>query len=278
MKGKPLETDGRFFIRTVLSLALITLSVIALVHGSSPTLPKQNFSVIEGSLSNQEVTFEKVRACKCDAGLHDQSYKKFKFKLTNNSQEILNIAGGRDSSVFLIVEYPNTFHPKVTLPGPANASDERALGSLPAGVEVSYASSTEVFEPLRFAPTLATQLGVRPEWTAYAIPPTPNAVIEAESGSTTLATFPTYVTRLALASGDSYSDKRAGYGDWVFPIPVWGVLRTVSNEPNYTTVFEPNFYDKYYAILGIAAISADGRLLGFTASPPTSTLSDGSEF
>lgn len=112
-----------------------------------------------------------------------------------------------------------------------------------------------------------------PGYRVWAIPPTPNRVVETfETGSGPEATFPTIVDQETLHPGGTYGSSKLGHGDWVFYVPL---DQNFAAAGDFEIVLPRSETAKHAIVLGVAVFAASQsnegpQLVGFAAAPPDS--------
>ncbi|MCO7238794.1 hypothetical protein [Aeromicrobium sp. CnD17-E] len=263
--------------RSVLgSLLMVALAVLILGSAfwnvellKKPPFEPPIFSSASGSISTDAVILEDVQICSCWHGPRGQVQKKLKFRVTNRSDDVVDIAGGQDSSVFLVVAYPNDFTPNLTLPSSEGAKAFRVDNPDAVPTNVTYKRSVDLtkIEPRRASHEIEVELGLEKGWSAWVIPANPNRVAEPD-------TYPTFVEKQRLRPGDSYVGSGGlGIGAWVFYVPVQKPLASTHNL-SALPFSGTREWDKYYQVLGVSVLDADGGILGFAPLPPESFWTD----
>ncbi len=144
-------------------------------------LPAQ-FRITVASLSDLPVVVTDVRSCGCMSGPRKQAQRKFKFEVTNGSNETVVLDGGERSSIRLLVAYASEALPqKFTPPDPASGVDQVITGS-PEGKALNLAEGFREEVPSQL--TNSNRLFVVPDsWSLWALPPNPNKTVEILSGT-----------------------------------------------------------------------------------------------
>lgn len=264
----------RSFFCIGIGVCTLVASLLTVQQAVDPALKPRNFSAVSGSLSSGSVLLDTVKICGCWNGLHGQMEKKVKFRITNNSQFPLNLAGGKTSSVYLVIGYPDAFAPSIEMPQhttrswPFKSQQER---DQPPGVDLVATRDSETVIPVKFAdPVWRTQLGLPEGWTAWGIPANPSRLVGNSDGRGSNAT---YVTRDRLPPAESYYDPDDGVGVWVFNTPLPEHLRPLTEREEEPTE-SPSYFDSDFMILGVGAIRDNGQLLGFSPLPPETEWTD----
>lgn len=257
-----------------LPLILIVISVIALIvypalpsPGSLNAILPLEFRIDNQDLSGLPVAISELQTCGCWTGPRIQAEKKFKLTIENHSKFTLNIGGGESSSIRLIVGYPKKFTPKLTVPDYTAGGKEVSVANPPdIGVrEVSTIRQTKV----SLIPNGPEIFPLPPGYRVWAIPPTPNKVVETYGAK---ATFPTVVDQETLRTGETYGSSKLGHGDWVFYVPL---DENFASAGDFELILPRSETEKHAIVLGIAVFAEtqsheDPILVGFAAAPPDS--------
>lgn len=278
------------FIGVLLTVVLV-LGVVATT--SKPALPIE-FRLIAPKLSNLPVEFSDIRSCSCWHGPRDEAQRKYKFRVVNRTNRVLDIGGGVDSVIRLIVAYPEQRKPMVTMPASGPIMAEAQLGSPPD----EMTPITDHIE--RVKPNLIRNenkfFGVPDDYRVWALPASPNRVAEIfgpgqvastpsrvvemlETGSGT-ASYPTEVGNTELLPGEEYAGHTLGHGTWSFYIPIppsfAEAFEHAPGEPEWEPVFNRQTYERYVIFVGVAAMEVGPgggvHLLGFAPAPSENAL------
>ncbi len=275
---------------TVLITSMLTgvLVLGVVVASSKPILPIE-FRLIEPELSDLPVEFSNIRSCSCWHGPRDEAQRKYKFRIVNNTQKVIDIGGGGHSVIRLIVAYPKQRKPTITMPASGPITAEAQLGS-------PHDELTPITENIiDVKPNLIRGandfFGVPKDYAVWGIPASPNKVAEIfepgevsfESGVLTresgIATYPTEVDHTELLPGEEYTSHRLGHGTWSFyiPIPHHFAERFDSGpEKEWEPILPRQAYERYVIFVGVAAmeVGPEGgvHLLGFAPAPSENAL------
>jgi hypothetical protein len=241
-----------------------------------PVLPIQ-FRLVEADLSELPVRIDRIRSCSCWHGPRDQAQRKYKFRVVNETDEVINIDGGQHSMVRLIVAYPHRREPRVTMPSQAGRKYLRHMDS-PPDIEVSVTDALTTVRPSEI-PDSNEFFGVPDNYSVWALPATPNKLAEPMAGGTE-ASYPTVVDKPHLLPGEEYEGHRLGHGTWTFYIPLPHRFAQ-----RFLRVWEPllprQAYERYVVFVGVAALAPDPRggvrLLGFAPAPSENAIAEPGE-
>lgn len=255
----------------------IVVAVIALVlvddgiGSNAAGLPVQ-FRISQLALSDLPVEISNVESCSCWDGPRSQAQRKFKFHIINRSNRLLNIGGGQESSIRLIVAYPGSKQPALTFPQADGGDSMGQLGS-PADTLTEIATHVTAQKASRIFGANAT-FAVPSSYSIWALPPTPNRLAERVGVGDRSFTYPTVVDKTTLLPGEGYQGDRLGHGVWTFYVPL---------NPKFAELFKgdvqlvltPDQYENEVIFVGIAALEVAGsdvRMLGFAPAPSQDAL------
>lgn len=266
-------------LATLIAGLLVAVIVAHLHHEPGRTLPRE-FRLSEPRLSGLPVRIDRVQSCSCWNGPRNQAQRKFKLRIANDWDRVLNISGGSRSALRLVVAYPGTKKPSLTFPE-SGEDDELANLSTPDDLPMPIATQVRRVDPSRIHASHNELFGVPAEYTLWALPPTPNKLaesVDAYSNATQLnGSFPTVVDKTALLPGEQYHSKQLGHGVWTFYVPI---------QPSFARVFKGEIhplpsreeYEKEVIFVGIGAFrvvkSELVELLGFAPAPSDDQLLD----
>lgn len=279
-----------------LTLFILGMLVGVLVLGvvtapSKPVLPIE-FRLDEPELSNLPVEFSNIRSCSCWHGPRDEAQRKYKFRIVNHSQKVIDIGGGVSSQIRLIVAYPKQRKPMITMPASGPIIAETQLGS-PRDELTPITEHIVDIEPnlIRGANRF---FGVPKDYRVWGLPASPNKVAEIfEPGQMTAsssaysmyrsrsgtASYPTEVEQTDLLPGEEYAGHKLGHGTWSFyiPIPHHFAERFESySEYEFEPILRRQEYEKYVIFVGVAAMEVlpggGVHLLGFAPAPSENAL------
>ncbi|MEV8438265.1 hypothetical protein AB0425_12875 [Actinosynnema sp. NPDC051121] len=270
---------------TALAALALLVGIVVVPDGTGPKRLPLQFRVDRTALSDLPVVVSDLRSCGCWSGPRDQAVKKFKFTLENRGDRRIAIGGGEQSSVRLLVAYPEGFRPSVTFPDESTVDDKY--------VSVLNPSDTTVWQAGEFRSAASSHLengrdlfAVPAGFEVWALPPVPNYVVEQQTAET--MTFATIVDQDELLPGEEFSDSRLGHGAWVFFMPLQRKfidenLRTssgifVDDLSPWWTLPKTTTKDTapFFRILGVGVFTQDEspRLVGFAPAPPDDELAD----
>lgn len=268
------EAAFRWLSALVLVAVLSLLAAKGLEDEEVPPLPIE-FRLEEPKLSNLPVRIDRIRSCSCWHGPRDQAQRKYKFRVVNETDQMIDIGGGPRSVLRLIVAYPNRREPRMTMPAPADYQEVRQLQS-PPDLRIPVSGEIAQVRPNRIRGSNAF-FGVPRGHSLWALPPSPNKLVEMMGSEE--ASFPTVVDTSRLLPGEEYQGDRLGHGTWTFYIPLPHRFAQ-----SFATVAEPvlprEVYERHVIFVGIAALmpGADGvRLLGFAPAPSENALASPSD-
>jgi hypothetical protein len=284
-----------FPILSVLIAGLLTsVFLLGVVSATSkPPLPVE-FRLIRPKLSGLPVEFSDIRSCSCWHGPRDEAQRKYKFRVVNRTDKVLNIGGGVGSVIRLIVAYPRQRHPVVTMPASGPIIAEAVLGSPPHEFTPITDHIVQVKPDLiRGANDF---FGVPSNYRVWALPASPNKVAEVfrtgQSGTAPLEivemlengsghpSYPTEVGHTELLPGEEYAGHTRGHGTWSFYIPIprsfAEAFEHAPGELEWEPVFNRQTYERYVIFVGVAAmeVGPESRvhLLGFAPAPSENAL------
>lgn len=271
---------------------LVGVLVLGVVTApSKPVLPIE-FRLEEPELSNLPVEFSNIRSCSCWHGPRDEAQRKYKFRVVNHSQKVIDIGGGASSQIRPIVAYPKQRRPVITMPASGPIIAETKLGS-PRDELTPITQHIVDVEPnlIRGANHF---FGVPKDYRVWGLPASPNKVAEifepgqmtATSGAYSMyrsrsgtASYPTEVEQTELLPGEEYAGHKLGHGTWSFyiPIPHHFAERFASYaEYEFEPILRRQEYEKYVIFVGVAAMEVlpggGVHLLGFAPAPSENAL------
>jgi hypothetical protein len=259
------RTSFRLLTALVLTGLLAAALLKALERPEAQILPVQ-FRVKTKSLSDLPVRIDHIQSCSCWFGPRDQAQRKYKFRIVNETNHVINIDGGTNSVIRLVVAYPNHKEPRLTMPVATNDMPMQRFGSPP---DESVAVSRKI-EPVRPSEIKNENkfFGVPEDYSVWALPASPNKVAEIIGGNE--GSFPTVVDKDQLLPDEEYEGHHLGHGTWTFYIPL--PHRFASRfKPGYEPLLAHAQYEKYVIFVGIGAFDREGgalvNLLGFAPAP-----------
>jgi hypothetical protein len=240
-----------------------------------------DFSIGRPELSDLPVTVGPIDDCGCWSGPRGQAEKKLRFSVRNNSREMLDLASGVTSAVRLLVAYPKSFKPLITMPTSDHSTEATAAN--PGDITLWASTGTSRITPSKLSDGGAI-FGISGNYDVYALPANPNKIIESSSAfgegqADGLGGYATVVDTALLPPGRSYASNGVpGHGDWVFYVPL---------EPDWAELFAPSEFEpvvdqeeiaKHVVVIGIGIFSKAHDLIGFAPAPPESEVLDPSTF
>lgn len=268
-------------LAALIVVALAVIGVMALTEREVAKPLPAEFRLSRPRLSNLPVSIDQVISCSCWHGPRGQAERKYKFRVINDSGDLLNIGGGTSSQIRLLIAYPRSRHPAMTFPR-ATSDDVYERFATPDDIDLRVASDVKTVQPSRLIGSNAL-FGVPRDYAIWALPPVPNRLAEIvdSSGDAGNGTFPTVVDNTHLLPGAGYSSRRRGHGTWTFYVPLPPRLAKEASGP-YQIVIPDSEIEKYMIFVGIGAFAPQGRtvadLLGFAPAPSDAALEDPSEF
>lgn len=273
-----------------IALMLVGVFLFGIVSSTSKRPLPIEFRLINPRLSNLPVEFSDIQSCSCWHGPRDEAQRKYKFRVVNHTEHVLDIGGGVDSVIRLIVAYPKQRHPVLTMPAPGPIIMESVLGSPPD----EYTPITNHIVEVK--PNLIRDenefFGVPKDYRVWALPASPNKVAEqfhesvvavtaatVEPGFET-ASYPTEVDHTELLPEEEYVGHTLGHGTWSFYIPIprsfAEKFENAAGEEEWEPVLQRQVYERYVIFVGIAAMEVGSRggvhLLGFAPAPSENAL------
>ena len=253
-------------ISLLIVLALLGILIIGIEDEDRGQLLPVQFRLAQADLSELPVRIDRIRSCSCWHGPRNQAQRKYKFRVVNNTDKVINIDGGPRSVIRLLVAYPRDKSPRMTMPVSASELPRGQLGS-PPDIEIPITDEIASVEASRIRGS-NDFFGVPADYSVWALPATPNKL--AEWIGVEEASYPTVVDKPTLLPGEQYEGQDLGHGTWTFYIPVphrFARLFAGGWEP----LLPRETYEKYVIFVGIAAF-APGRhalvdLLGFAPAP-----------
>lgn len=251
--------------------------LVATVTGEDedPLLPIE-FRIVEPELSNRPVRIDHIRSCSCWHGPRDHAQRKYKFRIVNETNRVLDIDGGPHSVIRLLVAYPRQWTPHLTLPDP-NATTSRAVDE-PG--EVSVEMTDEIMNvPIGRIGGDNVFFGVPPGFVVWALPASPNKVAEWMGGFEGEASYPTVVDKSELLPDEEYKGDRLGHGTWTFYVPLpHRFAESLEFEGEWEPIIDHKIYEPHVIFVGVAALEVDPfggvELLGFGPAPSDNALAN----
>lgn len=275
MKAHPAPT---FRLLTGLILAAVAAMFVAgaTAGGDDPVLPIQ-FRIPEQRLSGLPVRIDRIQSCSCWYGPRDQAQRKYKFRIVNNTDRVIDIGGGPDSAIRLIVAYPHHREPRVSMPFPSDGATPKRFES-PPDLDIPVSDRIVRVQPSEIEGSNAF-FGVPDDYSVWALPASPNKVAEFLGGATG-GSYPTVVDKTQLLPGEEYAGDRLGHGTWTFYIPI--PHRFAERFEPYAEVILPRrVYERHVVFVGVAAFKRESDdladLLGFAPAPSDNAFARPSE-
>lgn len=273
---------------SVFILGMLTGVVVlgVVTANSRPSLPIE-FRLIDPHLSNLPVEFSDIRSCSCWDGPRDEAERKYKFRVANHSDKLIDIGGGVDSEIRLVVAYPEDFRPHLTLPAAVRHMPLRELGS-PPDEEIPITHKVVSVQPNRIRGA-NDFFGVPDGYAVWALPPAPNKLAEIIEPirqwvgegyyASGMASYPTVIDQTHLLPGEGYEGDGRGHGTWSFYIPLphrfAQRLRKIGKQ-EWEPILSRQNYERYVIFVGVAAFEPGPggpvRLLGFAPAPSENAL------
>jgi hypothetical protein len=256
---------------------------------SDPVLPIE-FRLVQPSLSHRPVRIDHIRSCSCWHGPRDQAQRKYKFRVVNGTNHLINIGGGVHSVIRLIVAYPDGRRPVITMPASMDNEVSRTLKS-PPDIAVPITTKIEKVEPSAI-PNSETFFGVPADYSVWAIPATPNKLAEIIKPKFVLtkngtyeggeASYSTVVDKTELLPGEEYEGHALGHGAWIFYVPLTHrFAQQVKGNGKLEFIFPRTFFEKQVIFVGVAALapvpSGGVKILGFGPAPSENALAEPGE-
>lgn len=278
-----------FSLLTALIVAAIAGTVVVRVvdKPTDPVLPIE-FRLVHPELSGLPVQIDRIRSCSCWHGPRDQAQRRYKFRLVNRTDHQINIDGGANSVIRLIVAYPNRRQPRITMPAHSGNEVSRSLPS-PNNVDIPITQETVTAKPTRI-PGSNHFFGVPRGYSVWALPATPNKLAElwkisqyTEVDGQVFAggevSYPTFVDRTHLLPGEEYEGDRLGHGTWTFYVPIpHGIAKQLQGNGRVEPVYSRGYYESFVIFVGIAALTpgppGEGKLLGFGPAPSENAFAE----
>jgi hypothetical protein len=269
--------------RALSALTLLLLAAVAVIASASghedKVLPVQ-FRLFQTRLSELPVRIDEVQSCSCWRGPRDQAQRKYKFRIENESDGLIDIGGGPRSAIRLLVAYPGPKAPRLTMPVPGDDDPSVSFES-PPDTPVRLAQRSSPIAPSNMVNDNRL-LGVPDGYSVWALPPAPNKLAEelsvGSSAGDIVGTFPTVVDRTHLLPGESYAGDRIGHGTWTFYIPLPHRLAESLSDAPYDLILERETYERHVIFIGIAVFEVTGQsdvdIIGFAPAPSDDALLD----
>ncbi|HXQ88486.1 MAG TPA: hypothetical protein VN733_02505 [Solirubrobacterales bacterium] len=273
---RPRLTFG--FISALILLAMVAVVVAEIAEDEPGSVLPIEFRLVEPRLSNLPVRIDRIRSCSCWHGPRDQAQRKYKFRVVNNTDRIINVGGGSQSMIRLIVAYPNQREPRLTVPAP---SDGMPLGNFESPPDIQIPVTRKIVRVRPSEIRGANEFfGVPDSYSVWALPAAPNKI--AEEFDPPLGSYPTVVDKTYILPGEEYASDRLGHGTWTFYIPLpHRFAASLELGEDTEPILDREVYERYVIFVGIAALapaaSERGKLLGFAPAPSENALAFPSE-
>jgi hypothetical protein len=253
----------------IVAVIALTIAVNLLDRQSDPVLPIE-FRLLEPDLSNMSVHIDRISSCSCWHGPRDQAQRKYKFRVVNDTSRVINISGGEQSAIRLIVAYPSNREPLLTMPSVSDYHEWRQFES-PSDLTIPITERIARVHPSRIRAS-NDFFGVPQSYSVWALPPAPNKVAEMIAGRE--GSYPTVVDQTHLLPGEEYQGNRLGHGTWTFYIPIpHRFSRLFAGE--FEPILSREEYERHVIFVGVAALAPEAgavRLLGFAPAPSENAL------
>lgn len=265
----------RLLTGLILVAIVAVFAVRAVEAEDDPVLPIE-FRLEKKKLSGLPVRIDEIQSCSCWFGPRDQAQRKYKFRVVNNTDRVVDIGGGTGSAIRLIVAYPNHKKPRLTMPTPTSDMIPHRFGSppdinIPVSDEIARVRASEIKDTNAF-------FGVPEGYSVWALPPSPNKLAELIDGGE--GSYPTVVDKTHLLPGEEYSGDRLGHGTWTFYIPLPHRFAKLF-EPAVEPILPRRVYERHVIFIGVAAFRRESDdiadLLGFAPAPSDDALAFPSE-
>lgn len=284
----PRQTYG--LLAVMILFAMLGVFVLGIAdQQADPVLPIE-FRLVQPTLSHLPIRIDHIRSCSCWHGPRDQAQRKYKFRVVNDTNHVINIGGGVHSAIRLIVAYPDGRRPVITMPTPMDNEVRRTLKS-PPDIAIPITTRIEKIEPSAI-PHSEAFFGVPTSYSVWAIPANPNKLAEIVNPKfvhTVNGTFEggelsysTAVDKTELLPGEEYEGHTLGHGTWIFYVPLtYHFAQEVKGNGRVEFIFPRTFFEKQVIFVGVAAlapVSRGGvRLLGFGPAPSENALAEPGE-
>ena len=256
------------------------LAATLIGEDEEPQLPIE-FRLVQPELSNRKVRIDHIRSCSCWHGPRDNAQRKYKFRVINETDHVIDIDGGPHSVIRLLVAYPKDWKPHLTLPDPSDDSMEQIIDP-PGNV------SAEMSDKLMSVPVSQMEggngfFGVPRDYAVWALPASPNKVAEwigprKANGDRELS-YPTVVDKPELLPDEEYKGDRLGRGTWTFYVPLpHRFAESLEFEGPFEPLIDHKVYEPHVIFVGVAALTVDPYggvdLLGFGPAPSDNTFAN----
>lgn len=244
------------------------LLVASLIGESEDPLLPIELRLIEPELSNRPIRIDHIRSCSCWHGPRDNAQRKYKFRIVNETDRVIDIDGGPHSVIRLLVAYPKSWKPHLSLPDPSANSTFQAIDN-PG--EVTVTMSDEIMSvPVSWIGGDNGFFGVPANYTVWALPASPNKVAEWMGDKE--ASYPTVVDKPTLLPGEEYRGDRLGHGTWTFYVPLpHRFAESLEFDGPWEPLIDHKIYERHVIFVGVAALAVGPQggvnLLGFGPAP-----------
>jgi hypothetical protein len=262
---------------------LIALAVVGLLAANligeddEPVLPVE-LRLIEPELSNRPVRIDHIESCSCWHGPRDNAQRKYKFRVVNETDRVIDIDGGPHSVIRLLVAYPENWKPHLRLPDPSDDSMQRYVDN-PGEVTVEMSDELMNAPISRIGRGGNGFLGVPPDYVVWALPALPNKVEEWIGPEQ--ASYPTVVDQSELLPDEEYSGDELGHGTWTFYVPLPHRFAESLEYEGPEPIMNNEVYERHVIFVGIAALAVEpgggAELLGFGPAPSENAFAEPDE-
>jgi hypothetical protein len=251
------------------------LAVATLIGEDDGRVLPIEFRLLNPGLSNRPVRIDHIRSCSCWHGPRDQAQRKYKFRVVNETDRVIDIDGGVHSVIRLLVAYPKDWTPRLTMPDPSDHFTTRRMKS-PRDIAIPISDKIESVTPNRLDGDNGF-FGVPPDYTLWALPASPNKV--SEPIHLREVSYPTVVDTPELLPDEEYEGDHLGHGTWTFYIPLpHHFAQSLQFHGAMEPILPRESYERYVIFVGVAALTVDPyegvHLLGFAPAPSENALAN----
>jgi hypothetical protein len=260
----------------VAGAGLLVASLIG--EEEEPMLPIE-MRLIEPELSGGPVRIDHIRSCSCWHGPRDNAQRKYKFRVVNETDRVINIDGGPHSVIRLLVAYPENWKPHLTLP---DSSDPTTIQAHESPGELMIEMSDELVNvPVNRVSKDTRFFGVPPDYVIWALQASPNKVGEWINIAAGEASYPTVVDKPELLPDEEYEGDRIGHGTWTFYVPLpHRFAESLEAHGGLEKLRDRKFYEPHVIFVGVAALTVvpgGVNLLGFGPAPSDNLFAEPDE-
>jgi hypothetical protein len=264
------------FLSLLIILAVVAVAVATLIGEEEQRLLPIEFRIVEPGLSDSPVRIDHIRSCSCWHGPRDEAQRKYKFRVTNETDHVIDIDGGVKSVIRLLVAYPKGWIPHVTVPNPAAISGETYMRS-PPHMAIPLSRDIESVRASRIRADDNAFFGAPADYTLWALPASPNEV--AERIYEDEVSYPTVVDKPELLPDEEYEGYGRGHGTWTFYIPLpHRFAESLEFHGPAEPVITREIYESHVIFIGVAALTVGPNgsvhLLGFAPAPSENALAN----